>query len=144
MDPESLPSRVVEALRASEPQPTVPPQLDAAILASARIAIRRRARSRWIIRAVVASGAAAAVVAIGFRWSTHPDRQPQVAFVREDLNRDGRVDILDAFYLARKLDAAGAPDKSQDVNGDGKVDRSDVDAIAAAAVRVSTVGGGAS
>jgi hypothetical protein len=45
-----------------------------------------------------------------------------------------RVTILDAFSLARQLKAGKTPDKSWDVNQDGRVDQADVDALAARAV----------
>ena len=52
-----------------------------------------------------------------------------------DLDQSGRVDILDAFALARQLDSDVVPTHG-DFNGDGIVDRADVDAIAMAAVRL--------
>ena len=51
-----------------------------------------------------------------------------------DFDGDGRVDILDAFALARHLESAHKPKDKWDMNGDGIVDRADVDRIAMAAV----------
>lgn len=56
---------------------------------------------------------------------------------REDFDRNGRVDILDAFGLARRLEGAAAPGPEWDLNGDGVVDRRDVDVMAMAAVRIA-------
>jgi len=69
--------------------------------------------------------------------------QPQshgVADVREDLNGDGRVDILDVFMLAKKLQGAPTSDLRLDVNNDGVIDRRDVETIAAHAVSLEKRG----
>lgn len=55
-------------------------------------------------------------------------------FAREDLNRDGKVDILDSFTLAKEIKNGGSLPASLDVNGDGVVDERDVNAIASRAV----------
>jgi len=52
----------------------------------------------------------------------------------KDLDRNGRVDILDAFHLARKLQAGDVIPRDLDVNGDGMVNRKDIEAIAVEAV----------
>ena len=143
---ESLPKPLIDALRRIEGHRDVlvPPEADAAILASAQFAIARRRWRRRAYRIVATSGAAAAVLMIGAWWGGLLHRQttpsPQSIALRNDLDGDGRVDILDAFYLAKRIDGPN-PQKSWDVNGDDKIDRADVDAIAAVAVRV---GGGAS
>ncbi len=51
----------------------------------------------------------------------------------DDLNGDGRVDIVDAYLMARSLER-GRSERAWDSNRDGKVDRSEVDRIAFAAV----------
>lgn len=56
---------------------------------------------------------------------------------REDFDRNGRIDILDAFGLARRLEEAAAPGLEWDLNGDGGVDSRDVDLMAMAAVRIA-------
>jgi len=55
---------------------------------------------------------------------------------KQDLDRSGRVDILDAFYLARQIEKQLELQNQWDVNGDGTVNQNDVDAIASTAVRV--------
>ncbi len=46
------------------------------------------------------------------------------------------MDILDAFKLARQIESADSAEIKLDVNGDGKVNRDDVDLVASAAVRL--------
>jgi hypothetical protein len=122
----------------------VPPDLDAAILARARLRLQGRPHRRlfpW-----VAAGAAAAAAVLLVVWTAAPHRRPPVertaapapvaASPRGDYDRDGRVNILDAFALARRIESGGAADRAWDLNGDGAVDRLDVDSIAVAAVRI--------
>ncbi|HWL92171.1 MAG TPA: dockerin type I domain-containing protein, partial [Phycisphaerae bacterium] len=56
--------------------------------------------------------------------------------LREDVDGSGRVDILDAFVLARRIDGGAGVSESFDLTGDGQVNRFDVDAVAMAAVRL--------
>lgn len=51
-----------------------------------------------------------------------------------DVNADGKVDILDAYLLQRRIELARQLEAMWDVTGDGQVDESDVRAIAARAV----------
>src|SRR5882672_7006797 len=57
----------------------------------------------------------------GWENASETGIQPQThgAYVREDLNGDGKVDILDAFMLAKKLQGTPSSDRRLDVNGDG-------------------------
>ena len=55
-------------------------------------------------------------------------------FERADVDQNGRVDILDAFALARRIQQGAAG--GFDLNGDGVVDKLDVDFVAAQAVRL--------
>jgi hypothetical protein len=55
-----------------------------------------------------------------------------------DVNGDGRVDILDAFALAKQVELANALKPEWDFNHDGVVDRKDAEAIARTAVRLDT------
>jgi hypothetical protein len=78
-------------------------------------------------------------------WENHGDSslRPQakaLANGREDLNHDGNVDILDAFMLAKKLQSAPLSDPGLDMNGDGVIDRRDVETIAAHAVSLERRG----
>jgi hypothetical protein len=62
------------------------------------------------------------------------------AYAREDVNRDGKVDILDAFMLAKKLQGAAFSDPNLDLNDDGVIDHRDVETIAAHAVSLEKKG----
>ena len=53
-----------------------------------------------------------------------------------DIDGSGRVDILDAFALARHLEHVQSVETNWDVNQDGRLDRADVNAVAMAAVRL--------
>ncbi len=54
--------------------------------------------------------------------------------VAGDVNGDGRVDIVDALSLARKLQSGQTPPPRLDLNRDGVIDQRDVDLIAQQAV----------
>jgi len=144
-----------------EPAGPVPAQVDKAILERARRRITRPQsliiRLRWAASAV----AAAAVIVIGvflYQATHYPNPQsairssqlvdgvaqraisakisPDLAEGRADIDNNGRVDILDAFRLARHIESRGPAEMKWDLNGDGQVDRADVDAAAFAAVRL--------
>ena len=146
-----------------QPPGSVPARVDKAILDQVH---RRIAKPRrLVIRLQWAAGlaAAAAVVVLGvvlFKVVT-PDsdpgpqsrlprfarndmiRNPQssrpaLAEGRADVDGNGRVDILDAFRLARDIEARGPADLRWDLNGDGRVDKDDVDLVALAAVRLGS------
>jgi Dockerin type I domain len=72
--------------------------------------------------------------------SAIPPQRQGLASVREDLNRDGKVDILDAFMLAKKLQSPPVSDRTLDLNGDGVVDQRDVEIIAVHAVSLEKRG----
>ncbi len=122
----------------------VPTDIDDAVMAAARSALSERRRGtvaarRWAQWTAAAAGLAL-VVWIGSLLSTRPvglrEVSRQLASVPGDLDGSGRVDILDAFALARQLGSDIAP-TAGDFNGDGRIDRADVDAIAMAAVRLT-------
>lgn len=148
-DDAALPAALVEALRDLHPPgPPVPATVDEAVLAEARAGYARRRRFWVYARAAgaVAATAAAAVVVLSLyldRERTAPapvaatgGAQTQAA--AGDVDGSGRVDVLDAYLLARRIGAAPdpTPSRSEDVNGDGVLDRRDVDAVAAMAVSV--------
>ena len=107
---------------------SVPADVDASLGETARRhfagARRRRSVARWLW----AAAAAAAVLVIIFWPSPIAERQPF------DVNSDGRVDILDAFALEAAIEQRETLSPAWDVNGDGVVDRADVDRIGYAAV----------
>lgn len=148
--------------------PAVPEGLDDEILARARSHFVKRRRLGLVLRLGGAVGAAAAVLTLAVwlgqaRQAASPERMatsetqvPPVASskpmsplasssdgtaagrARADFDGSGRVDILDAFALARRLESGrgNAADPAFDLNGDGRVDRRDVDLAALAAVRL--------
>jgi len=107
--------------------------LDEQVLGEAR----RRLRGRPVVlRRLTWVGVAAAVALTAGAWlvlGPGPSGGPTLA--REDVDGSGRVDILDAYLIARSL-RAGTTDPAWDLNGDGVVDGQDVDAAAMASVRL--------
>ena len=137
-DDTPVPERFVSTMAALNKTPVfVPPQVDEAILARARKELASRQPERRIRFPWVWWATAAAVVAFG-AWisptliSRRSAQPPTVA--REDVNGDGRVDILDAFALARTIEHGAV--RQPDLNGDGQVDRRDVDLVAYRAVQL--------
>src|SRR5258705_4810810 len=96
---------------------------------------------RWVMRYSIGSMAAAAAVIVIVFKTTHHDRPAQnpagIVAAAEDLNHDGKIDILDAYLMAKSLAANQAQSKDRDFNRDGTVDAKDVDVIALAAVTLN-------
>lgn len=141
-DPDLWPS-LVEALGGLHRHAVdVPASLDESILRDARAGYRRRRRFWLLAKAGIGAAATAAAVAIAVMVYTGRDRRAPAPLVvnqdlrAEDIDRNGRVDILDAFLLAKKVDAKSPAGQADDLNGDGRVDRGDVDLVAALAVAV--------
>jgi hypothetical protein len=130
---DTLPPEIAARLRhdAERTAVLVPPVVDEAVLSRARerfTEIRRRhsrARKVWWM------SAAAGLVALSFLASSLINAP---RFDRADVDQSGRVDILDAFALARRIQQGTAG--GFDLNRDGVVDKLDVDLIAAQAVRL--------
>jgi hypothetical protein len=136
-DEPQLPARLSEDLKALyAPPQVIPPRVDDAILAHAREHLASLARSRRIVhfpRWLAAAAVVALAAVLSSLWFSNR-RLPEVT--REDINRDGRVDVLDAFALARRLQQGAATDRLFDINGDGVVDQKDIDAITTRAVKL--------
>ncbi len=123
----------------------VPHEVDAAVMRMASRRLERPGRAVPVLRYAQA-GAAVAVCLLLAVFITLPAMKasrraayresPTAAelAVREDLDRNGRVDILDAFALARRIEASRPLKEEWDINLDGRVDGTDVDLIAVAAV----------
>ena len=76
-----------------------------------------------------------------YDYSLSREAGPTVSSLRyglsqTDIDRNGRVDILDAFKLARHIESAEGTEVRWDINHDGLVDRKDVDSVAFDAVRL--------
>jgi hypothetical protein len=122
----------------------VPPAMDRSILDAARKHLAARPAHRagipgvfWNLRMwpVVASTCLALA---GFVYLLTRPETP--GFAREDLNRDGQVDVLDAFQLARGLKSGETSAAASDLNGDGVVDGRDAEVIAVRAVKLEKGG----
>ena len=134
------PAKLVAALRESSRREIfVPPYVDRAVLEAARAQLNPRKKTsaggfrRWMLWPALVT--ACAIVVLVVRTLT-----TSVQFAREDLNRDGKIDILDSFALARELKSGRSLPKSLDVNGDGVVDERDVTSIATRAVALGKEG----
>ena len=151
------PDRLSSGLKSLYPVPIVPRELDESILSEARRALSvlatdsvesrlarpgnpwgksSRSRSgrlltfpRWLAAAAVLVAAAIILAVIGI-----PIRRGVV--LAGDLDRNGTLDMLDAFALARRIQTGVAPGREFDFNGDGVVDQRDIDWIARRAVQL--------
>lgn len=141
------PPRLIAALRQSQaPRVFVPRTMDESVLRTARERLSPVTRpsprplAHWVRSLAFAT--ACLVLCAAAYWLTRPSSLLNLspAYAREDLNRDGRVDILDAFLLARQLQSGDNPRPSLDLNGDGVVDHRDAESIAAQAVKLEKGG----
>lgn len=127
------------------PQPSVPPEVDRAILDRAGrhftgpsfTPVARR-RFRWIALWKIAAAAAVVIFAFSLDLTEDPAPTLRRTVVAKagpvDFDNNGRVDILDAFKLARQIEMASGGGTDLDINGDGLVNRDDIDKVAFAAV----------
>ena len=130
-----------------KPQFSVPPELDRAIMDQAN---RRLVQRHWRHRIFhhislwrIAAAAAVIIFVFSLNLTQKPGPTTTSSIIVEaqavDIDRNGRVDILDAFKLARHIESADA-EKKWDINGDGFVNRKDVDLVASAAVSLPLQG----
>ena len=157
---DTLPDALAADLRAIYGRGAdVPRSVDTLILAEARTGFARRRRFRLTLRGALFTAAAAAVI-LAFaipalmktdvaRLRPHPVATDAKMLIvappppTGDVDHSGKVDILDAFAVARLIETRGAMDRAYDVNGDGRIDGADVDRIAMAAVDTSADAAGA-
>src|SRR4051812_26271822 len=110
-DDPDLPAGLVDALGGLYRRSVdVPARVDAAILSEAKSAYARRRRFWLVARAggAAAAVAAAAVVVLVLYLDRNRTSSPVAAtghVLSGDVDGNGRVDILDAFVLARKVDS---------------------------------------
>ena len=140
-DDEALfPGKLADALgHAYRPTAGVPSEVDDAVLWAARQHFARQHRRQLVLR-WGSAGAVAAALIVAVTLALHPPTtQPQSPVaLRGDLNGDGRVDIVDAYLLAKALDAR-KPVPEADFCHDGTVDQRDVQLLAQAAVSLKPV-----
>jgi len=138
---QAPPKLVAGLVRLPRERLFIPRTIDEAVLREARRHLSKPERPKFPWRRLVPRFAAAALVLLlAYVFARHgSDSRPPV-FAREDLNHDGRIDILDAFALARQLKSGPPPGRGQDINGDGVVDERDVETIASQAVRLGKGG----
>ncbi|MEX2215787.1 MAG: dockerin type I repeat-containing protein [Phycisphaeraceae bacterium] len=155
------PAALKAQLRAMYGRPvTVSRSVDDAVKAAARRAFAepvtepagtRRIGVLYRIAGVFAAAAAIALVLILSGVFTSSNESPDDRLANErpqatmhsalaaDVNSDGRVNIIDAYLLQRRIERNQALDSQWDLDGNGAVDRRDVQAIATAAVRIQRV-----
>jgi Dockerin type I domain len=139
------PEKLVAVLRRSQAERVfVPPAVDETILRTARkhLAPETQARFRWrpFLSWLVAATAVIVAVALVFVRFKPGGRTNPAGFAKEDINHDGRVDVLDAFAVARQLQHGAVTDVRLDVNGDGVVDERDAQVIVTEAVKLRNGG----
>jgi len=120
----------------------IPRTVDEAVLREARRKLAKSESPKFPWRRLIPhfAMAAALVALLAYGFIRNGSRSLAPVFAREDLNHDGRVDILDAFALARQLKAGPVSGPGRDINGDGVGDERDVETIAAQAVRLEKRG----
>src|SRR5688500_11397689 len=133
-DPD-VPAALAEALGAAHAnRVAVPPEIDHAILRDARAGYARRRRFWLAARAVGAAGAAAAAAVVVLMLYLDRKEAAPVPVVTTgpgaiagDVDASGRVDMVDALVLARRLEAGkGVSAAAEDMNGDGVLSQGDV------------------
>ena len=141
-DLPELPSGLASELKSRYgPIPEIPEAIDRAILADAQRHLLQtfpvRARSKWRWRIAVIGSSMAAACMLLFALNRQEPQQP-ATLARDlgperDLDGNGRVDILDAFAVAREIQS-GRNQPEFDINGDGRLTQADVNEIAQRAV----------
>jgi hypothetical protein len=127
-----------------KPHFSIHPEVDRIVLDRANQQFTQMHWGHRILRHISIWRIAAAAAVIIFAFSLNLTQKPgpttnQSLLVEAravDIDRNGRVDILDAFKLARYVESAGRTEKKWDINGDGQINSSDVDLVASAAVRL--------
>ena len=153
--PLKMQSALRDAFRSTEPIDT---EIDQSILLQAREHLEQTgkihvtqesqswSRGVWISIATVAAALFLVASLTMFRNGSDQSGPSSMGIARstngaelarEDLDGNGRVDILDAFLLARQLEQGEVNNPAWDLNGDGKVDQMDVQQAAMFAVRLN-------
>ncbi len=141
-----FPERLARDLRQlAKVEMIVPNQIedDLRAMAARHLAPRNRLRIH-LRRAAPLAAAAGLALTVGVAlWATNGRRSgpgPKTnspAAIAMDIDGSGRVDILDAFVIARAIEAGSLLSSAWDVTDDGVVDLRDADAVASAAVSLA-------
>ena len=139
------PPELISALRRSPQAPIfIPPTIDESILDAARrhLAPKKENGFKWILLMRWGFPVAALILLLAIlpRFIPKSGSGSRSSVLPGDINHDGRVDILDAFALAREIKTGAHPGPGRDINGDGVVDERDVAALAARAVSLGKGG----
>ena len=136
-----------------QPAESVGPEVDRRIMDMANRRLRHRPVRQWLGWAATAAAAAVIIFVISInlpkksatlsqmgkpkRFSLMDKAAPEMRtakIIPADIDRNGQVNILDAFKLARSLESSHVMESQWDINGDGRIDHVDVDTIAIVAV----------
>jgi hypothetical protein len=138
------------------PAESVPPEVDRAVMdranqhfAGQTFDKSKQQRFRWASLWKIAAAAAVIIFAFSLELTWRSGvRESEVLnssfkALNTDIDRNGRVDILDAFILAKQIESTDQTEKDSslrkqgwDINGDGLINNKDVDEVAYAAVRL--------
>jgi hypothetical protein len=133
---DDAPPDLIHAFRQLRPKDLrVPSSVDDAVLAAARRTLQPT-RAWWTVSRWPNWARVSGLTAVGFAVALLMFLLLPARSLREDINGDKVVNILDAFQLARQLRSHGTLSSRFDFNGDGSVNQADVDVVAAEAVRL--------
>jgi hypothetical protein len=126
-------------VKEAAPRASSPPEVNARVLAAARAAITGSGRAARQTRTAPAwrGMAAAAAILVGgaaIYWGVTRDARVPALVDPRDVDRSGRVDILDAYVLALHVRDRAGIEATWDIDGDGAVGSKDVDLVAMASV----------
>jgi hypothetical protein len=144
-----FPDKLIEDIKNLHKQTAqIPPEVDRTIInrahehfAQKEFNKTKKRRFRLVHLWKVAAAAAVIILAFSLDLTHKSEQQFSLSSISyedqdTDIDRNGRVDILDAFTLAKQIESDRYNEAECDINGDGMVDNKDIDAVALAAVRL--------